>query len=1097
MTMAEVGGQERVTQKGAPEIPSIGERAMSRTANLAVTVFVPPKPPVLARYGVAVVATALALGATYPFAGFLQRAIFVLFWPAVIGVAWYGGFGPAILASALAVLAVDYFLIGPRGQFTPMSPDDLIPFGVFLFASGAVALLTNVARTAQRTAADAAMRNAELAHELEQQAIELEQQLEESQALSEELEQSTEELAERTAAAEVAEHFTSAILDGIAHPFVVYDAEWRFRFINDAAAAVFRSSPRASHEPPIGQVLWEVYPDIVGTVVEREMRRAATERRPVTFEAFHPARGEWSALSCFPLADGGIATQWIDVTARKRAEEAESCLSRASEVLGSSLDYETTLDQLARVVVPQLADWCTVHVVDDTGTPRQLAIAHTDPAKVDWARELHRRYPPRPDAVAGMPNVLRTGLPELHPEVTDHMLVAGTVDEEHLRIMRELGLESALVVPLITGSTTIGALTLAFAESGRRYSEADLPLATELARRAAVAVEHARLHRQAVEARARAERAARLADRLLALTARLTGADTPRAVAEAVLAEASVTFGAERGTLSLIEPDGDTTRSLASMGYSPDMVSQWRSYSLRTTIAATRDAVATGRGVFIESLDDARARYPSVAPFFERAGNETAAVLPIATDGHVRGLATLAWTTIRPLPPDEREFMELFAAQCGQALARAMAFEAERVARERTERLLQVTGALAAASSEREVAHVVISNLGAVLEPGPITVFQVVRDAVGRSDLALIDGAGLSEDEKRRFTRFPLASDVPIAIVARTGDAVFLANREEFSARFPHWPDERRIGASSAWAAFALTASTGAPLGAVALGFPGDRAFDDDTRRYVSAITDQAAQAFERVRLLQTEHAAREAAEEANLAKTQFLATMSHELRTPLNAISGYAELLSLGLRGPTTPEQQEDLGRIMRSQRHLLSVINDILNFARLEAGYVEYRVTTVPVAELIGDLEALIKPQLVAKELEFSCEQVKSDLVARADAEKVRQVLLNLLANAVKFTARGGRIRVECRHDDARVYICVTDTGIGIPLDRRSAIFEPFVQLHRTLAQPAEGTGLGLAISRDLARGMGGELTVESEPGSGSTFTLALERARVTGQD
>jgi len=217
---------------------------------------------------------------------------------------------------------------------------------------------------------------------------------------------------------------------------------------------------------------------------------------------------------------------------------------------------------------------------------------------------------------------------------------------------------------------------------------------------------------------------------------------------------------------------------------------------------------------------------------------------------------------------------------------------------------------------------------------------------------------------------------------------------------------------------------------------------------------------------------------------------MSHELRTPLNAISGYAELLSMGLRGPTTPEQQEDLGRIMRSQRHLLSVINDILNFARLEAGHVEYRVAEVPVAELLGDLESLIRPQLTAKQLEFECAQVSRDIVTRADGEKVRQVLLNLLANAVKFTAPGGRVHVECSHDASRVYIRVTDTGIGIPSDRRGAIFEPFVQLHRTLAQPAEGTGLGLAISRDLARGMGGELTVESEPGRGSVFTLTLDR-------
>jgi signal transduction histidine kinase len=291
--------------------------------------------------------------------------------------------------------------------------------------------------------------------------------------------------------------------------------------------------------------------------------------------------------------------------------------------------------------------------------------------------------------------------------------------------------------------------------------------------------------------------------------------------------------------------------------------------------------------------------------------------------------------------------------------------------------------------------------------------------------------------------------------------------------------------------ALPLISSTSVPLGIIALGFETPNAFDADQRAYISAIGDQATQAFERVRLLATEHNARESAEEANRAKTQFLATMSHELRTPLNAISGYAELLSLGLRGPTTPEQQEDLGRIMRSQRHLLSVINDILNFARLEAGHVEYRVTNVSVAEIVGDLESLIKPQLTAKQLTFECQQVSRDIVACSDAEKVRQVLLNLLANAVKFTTPGGRICIETGQDATRVFIRVLDTGIGIPADRRGAIFEPFVQLHRTLAQPAEGTGLGLAISRDLARGMGGELTVESESGRGSTFTLTLARA------
>jgi signal transduction histidine kinase len=558
-----------------------------------------------------------------------------------------------------------------------------------------------------------------------------------------------------------------------------------------------------------------------------------------------------------------------------------------------------------------------------------------------------------------------------------------------------------------------------------------------------------------------------------------------------VLAEATKAFAPERGTVALIEDDGDTTRSLAAFGYSDDVLRGWRSYSLRRTVSTSRAGAESGRGVFIASLADARERFPNAAPELEAVGTETAVILPIVADGRVRGVMTLAWTTVREIPGDEREFMERFAAQCGQALARALAFEAERIARGRTERLQRLTAALAEATNDQDVARNVVASLRDVLRPKAVAIYHVETLADDRAELVMMDESGVDAESQGRFARVPVDADVPLARVVREHAAVFLSDAAAFRARFPTWPPNGAPLDYQAWVAIPLIASTGTALGAFALGFADARVFDADTRRYIESLGAQATQAFERVQLLKAEHAARQAAEEANRAKTQFLATMSHELRTPLNAISGYAELLSLGLRGPTTPEQQEDLGRIMRSQRHLLSVINDILNFARLEAGHVEYRVANVPVSELLGDLESLIRPQLAAKQLAFSCDPMPNGVSARADAEKVRQVLLNLLANAVKFTGVGGGVHVTCDHDDTRVYIRVSDTGIGIPVDRRGAIFEPFVQLHRTLAQPAEGTGLGLAISRDLARGMGGELTVESEPGKGSTFTLVLERS------
>ncbi len=234
-----------------------------------------------------------------------------------------------------------------------------------------------------------------------------------------------------------------------------------------------------------------------------------------------------------------------------------------------------------------------------------------------------------------------------------------------------------------------------------------------------------------------------------------------------------------------------------------------------------------------------------------------------------------------------------------------------------------------------------------------------------------------------------------------------------------------------------------------------------------------------------------EVAEEANRAKVSFLRAMSHELRTPLNAIGGYAELLELGIRGPLTDAQRQDLGRIVGSQRHLLSLINDILNFAKLEAGRVHFEIRPCSVGEILAGIEALVLPQIELKGQTYTWAAGDQDLALNADSERVRQILLNLLSNAIKFTPQGGRIAVTVTPNAESIGIQVTDTGIGIPADRLSSIFEPFVQVHRTLSEANEGTGLGLAIRRELARAMLGDLTVESEPGHGSTFALELPRA------
>jgi signal transduction histidine kinase len=236
-----------------------------------------------------------------------------------------------------------------------------------------------------------------------------------------------------------------------------------------------------------------------------------------------------------------------------------------------------------------------------------------------------------------------------------------------------------------------------------------------------------------------------------------------------------------------------------------------------------------------------------------------------------------------------------------------------------------------------------------------------------------------------------------------------------------------------------------------------------------------------------------QAADSANRSKAEFLAVMSHELRTPLNSIGGYVDLLEMELRGPLTDSQKSDLQRIKRGQEHLLRIINDILNFTRLEATEVKYELIDVPVRALLADLDAVVSSLAAAKELEYACDMPSHGVFTRTDPDKLRQILINLLSNAVKFTPPGGRIKISCAADENTVSISVEDNGPGIPADKIDAVFEPFVQLDRGLTRTTEGTGLGLAISRGLARGMGAEITLKTDVGKGSTFTLVLPLVRI----
>ena len=218
---------------------------------------------------------------------------------------------------------------------------------------------------------------------------------------------------------------------------------------------------------------------------------------------------------------------------------------------------------------------------------------------------------------------------------------------------------------------------------------------------------------------------------------------------------------------------------------------------------------------------------------------------------------------------------------------------------------------------------------------------------------------------------------------------------------------------------------------------------------------------------------------------------MSHELRTPLNAISGYVDLLDMEVAGPVSETQRNYLSRIQSSQRHLTSLLEEVLGFTRLEAGRLALSVQPVIVYDAIVGLESMLQLEMQKKRLTFDCRVPDLRLTALADPDKLRQILLNLVANGVKFTPDGGRITVGVDREGDRIRVSVSDTGIGIPSDQLVNVFEPFFQVDRGPKRKYPGMGLGLAIARDLARAMNGELWLESTPGVGSTAWLVLPAA------
>ncbi|MEO7086885.1 MAG: GAF domain-containing sensor histidine kinase [Gemmatimonadaceae bacterium] len=423
--------------------------------------------------------------------------------------------------------------------------------------------------------------------------------------------------------------------------------------------------------------------------------------------------------------------------------------------------------------------------------------------------------------------------------------------------------------------------------------------------------------------------------------------------------------------------------------------------------------------------------------------------------------------------------------------------------------LAALSGSLTDALAPREAADLVeqqaLSALGASSAvvvtlgefPPKALPTTAAEDHPSDNTLHVVHAIGVAADVRAALDKLPLDAAVPFAEVAREGAPLFLSN-DAALLRYKDW-GKSMIAAGSHSAAIVPVWANGELRGVLGLTWPDSRTFDEDECAFVLTLGVMCAQAIMRSYLRAAEkiardgeRSAREEAEAANRSKAHFVATLSHELRTPLNAVMGYSALLNDGISGPVSPMQKEHLGHMRASGDHLLGLIEQLLGYARIEAGEEVVRVGPVDLAAILNESIALVQPLVPTKGLSIRTEGPLDVAELHTDASKLRQILINVLANALKFSS-SGEIVLEVHLDGLdtpiRVIIEITDPGQGIPAEDFEHVFDPFWQKDPHSAQKGGSSGLGLAVARQLARLLGGDIHVSrSEVGVGTTFVISL---------
>jgi PAS domain S-box-containing protein len=851
------------------------------------------------------------------------------------------------------------------------------------------------------------------------------------------------EQAARTAV-RASEAWLSTALRSIGEAVIIADTDERIVFMNPSAEDLTDTRAASARGRPLDEVL-----RIVDKDNRKRERITGADGGRVKWDEPNDELvllGVGGALrqieqSAAPIRDDdgkhlGEIVVFRDVTERRRSEERQSFINAATDLLATSLDYETTLGTVAWLAVPRIADWCGIDLLDSPEELRQVTLVHVDAAKLSIARELRRAYPPTPDDASGAFLAVRSGRPILRSDGAEGMAASAP---EALELRQELGICSSLLVPLIARGRTLGVISFFFAESGRRFGRADLAMAEELAVRAALAVDNARLF-QAIQ---------RARDQLDAI---LRGVDD------------GITAQDPAGRV--IYANDEAARAMGCA-------------STRTMLAAPLPELfkrvevldEDGLPVPLEALPAFRVLRGTEAP-------EAAVCFRYRATGEVR------WFIMKATPVfDDNGAVELVITISHDVTERRRNERAERA-------LVNVSAALGesldSAATLSKVARIVVPSFAALclvhLRDGGGAIQRV---ATAHADAAQMD-AFL---EKDRLFPPDLGAPYGPGKVIHTGEpdlvrdagAFFaaLSSREQKSAS-EHARLLTRLGARSLLCV--PLAARGRTLGAITfVASPLVASYDERDLAFALELGRRAGLAVDNARLYsETRDAVR--------ARDDFLTVASHELKTPLTSMLLAVQSILRGTRrGDDAPAPAPLLAKIAivdRQSQRLAQLIEQLLDISRVTAG------------RLVLDIEAFDLPELCRAVLArhegdlrvAGCVvelHVEGPIEVRWDRTRIDQVITHLLSNAIKF-GPGKPIEIEITDAPGRVTLRVRDHGIGIDPADQERIFQRFERA--VSARHYGGFGMGLWISRRIVEMLGGSILVESSPAAGSTFTVEL---------